>query len=455
MMMGSNSTLWHWLALALAAVVVMAQSQIPRNLRMLNESGHRLEVYWVSPQGEASMMTNPYLYDGATFPLNTFVGHRFEIREVPNAKTGDCAGEEKVCRRAEFVVSENDDQAVRIAPGLEIEFRDNKVMARREADSLVTECEENAKTAMSAGDPKWMDNLAECVEIAVARKLEVANEEIAFQAQIRTDMATLLENYTCADEHSEATPDVRTEVWTSEKDGVPRAAHIKLDRPASRIHVVDNFIDPIECEAMESEAARTLHRATVADGKGGSRLSENRKAMQAGISVRWDREEIGDPIARLSRRVYDYANHVLGLGIEEHGQEDLMSIQYFGRGRNDTEPDRYTPHCDGDCTGLPHKTGTRMATMVMYCTLPSEGGATNFKNSGVHVKPVAGSAVFFSYIDPEARVMDTGFTEHSGCPVFEGEKKIVTQWIRLGVDSENPWNSFNTLGIKHADAANQ
>jgi hypothetical protein len=51
--------------------------------------------------------------------------------------------------------------------------------------------------------------------------------------------------------------------------------------------------------------------------------------------------------------------------------------------------------------------------------------------------------------------MDTGFTEHSGCPVFEGHKKIVTQWIRLGVDSENPWDSFNTLGIKIKDVEMQ
>jgi hypothetical protein len=68
--------------------------------------------------------------------------------------------------------------------------------------------------------------------------------------------------------------------------------------------------------------------------------------MQAGIKVQWDKEAEGDAIARLSRRVYDYTNRVLGLGIEEHGQEDLMSIQYFGRGRNDTEPDRYTPVSD-------------------------------------------------------------------------------------------------------------
>lgn len=112
-------------------------------------------------------------------------------------------------------------------------------------------------------------------------------------------------------------------------------------------------------------------------------------------------------------------------------------------------------HCDGDCTGLPHKPGTRMATMVMYCTLPTEGGATNFRNSAVHIKPVKGNAIFFSYINPETKTMDTGFTEHSGCPVYEGEKKIVTQWIRLGVDDENPWDSFNTLGIKISEEEDQ
>ena len=58
-----------------------------------------------------------------------------------------------------------------------------------------------------------------------------------------------------------------------------------------------------------------------------------------------------------------------------------------------------------------------------------------------------GNAIFFSYIDPVTKTMDTGFTEHSGCPVFEGEKKIVTQWIRYGVDTENPWDSFNTRAL--------
>ncbi len=82
--------------------------------------------------------------------------------------------------------------------------------------------------------------------------------------------------------------------------------------------------------------------------------------------------------------------------------------------------------------------------LFFLSNVPESGGHTNFRNAGVHVKPQAGNAIFFSYIDPEKLVMDTGFTEHSGCPVFAGEKKIVTQWVRLGVDEENPWDGFNT-----------
>lgn len=62
----------------------------------------------------------------------------------------------------------------------------------------------------------------------------------------------------------------------------------------------------------------------------------------------------------------------------------------------------------GECTGLPHKPGNRMATMVLYCTVPKLGGHTNFRNAGVHVKPKAGNGIFFSYIDPEKLVMDNG-----------------------------------------------
>lgn len=55
-------------------------------------------------------MSAPHVFDGATFPLNTYVGHTFQLREVPNEHTGVCESEDQTCRVATFTVTENDDQ---------------------------------------------------------------------------------------------------------------------------------------------------------------------------------------------------------------------------------------------------------------------------------------------------------------------------------------------------------
>lgn len=432
-----------------------------RSFEIFNESGGNFEIFWVDPSTKQGVKLSPSsVRDGEKFPLNSFVGHEFEIREVPPTEGGNCSSSpDKVCHVGNFVVSETDNPIVKIRPGIDVILTDVETEAKESGIDKVDRCKAEARRALKNNDSpdssrRIFERLGACMEESIVDELVAKDREIFFENKVRTDMAGFLENYTCVDDSVPSSPDVSTSIWTA-GDNIERTVHVKLNRPASRIHVIENFIDEEECKAMEAQAAQTLHDATVADGKGGHRLSEARKAMQAGIKVDWSKEAEGDPIARLSRRVYDYTENVLGLGIDEKGQEDLMSIQYFGRGRNDTKPDRYTPHCDGDCTGLPHKSGTRMATMVMYCDLPTDGGDTNFRNSYVHVKPQQYNAVFFSYIDPETMLMDRGFTEHSGCPVFEGIKRIVTQWVRLGVDEENPWSSFNTLGIKYSDAADQ
>jgi len=51
---------------------------------------------------------------------------------------------------------------------------------------------------------------------------------------------------------------------------------------------------------------------------------------------------------------------------------------------------------------------------------------------------------------PDGR-MDDGYTEHSGCPVLEGEKWITTVWMRDGVDDAHPWTSYDPNGVKMLD----
>ena len=473
------------LLLSFLFISIKAQEEsLDRSTVVRNESGHRILIQWVSPNdGERHLMSDPDgVLAGAEMALNSYVSHTFEIQEMPKKKTGKCDDENK-CMTAMFTINENRDQAITIGKDFVLVHEDNKSKARKQAVGLMEVCKEQAKESLagSANHTDLLEQYLACIGGKVEDELVQRAEEVTFQAEVRRDLAKLFEKYTCLDDELESSEPIREEEWYNDYDDVTREVRVLHDRPASRIHIIEDFIDDEECQAMQDTAEAQLSRAVVSDGAGGSTYSENRKAMQAGITVPWDKEADDHPIVRISRRVYNYTNHVLGLGIDEHGQEDLMSIQYFvsrvesaddrrytnvseknhtdhwttscrvanklqgkGVGLDRGEYDQYTPHCDGDCTGDPHRRGTRVATMVLYCTIPEVGGATNFRASGLHVHPTKGNAIFFSYINPETKIMDSGFTEHSGCPVIEGTKRIVTQWVRLGVDKENPWDSFNT-----------
>jgi hypothetical protein len=103
------------LTIALSALVVMS-SNVDRAVRLVNGSGSKVEVYWIDVSTRnAVLMSTPFVYDGADFPINSFVGHEFEVRELPSSKTGTCASPDNVCRVANFVVSESDNQCKFIA----------------------------------------------------------------------------------------------------------------------------------------------------------------------------------------------------------------------------------------------------------------------------------------------------------------------------------------------------
>jgi len=324
-----------------------------RSLNIVNNSGVHVALYWVHPDTREGSLMSEKIPNGGSFSVNSFIGHEFELRQLPSARTGVCKSEDQTCGTSFFTVSPNYDQVININKGIEIEFLDDQIRAKNQATDIVGSCRTKAANLLQAAGTDAtkikgaMTFLTECVEDEVAGTLSNANEELAFQAKVRTGMANMMENYTCFDQDLESSEPLRTESWINSRDRIRREVQVLLDRPASKIMFVKGFISPAECDAMAEAASSTLHKATVADGKGGSQYSEHRKAMQAGIKVNWKEEANGDKIATLSRRVYDYTNYVLDLDIKENGQEDLMSIQYFGRGLNDTEPDRYTPHCDG------------------------------------------------------------------------------------------------------------
>jgi len=92
----------------------------------------------------------------------------------------------------------------------------------------------------------------------------------------------------------------------------------------------------------------------------------------------------------------------------------------------------YLPHYDyfdPDEAGTPtilKRGGQRVGSIVCYLNTPEAGGATVFPDVGLHVAPVRGNAVFFSYDRPHPATR----TLHGGAPVDAGEKWVATKWMR-------------------------
>jgi hypothetical protein len=59
--------------------------------------------------------------------------------------------------------------------------------------------------------------------------------------------------------------------------------------------------------------------------------------------------------------------------------------------------DQYTPHCDGECHGGRWREGKRIATGLVYCEAPEQGGKTLFTKSGLKVR----TPPFFCWFEGE------------------------------------------------------
>jgi len=212
--------------------------------------------------------------------------------------------------------------------------------------------------------------------------------------------------------------------------------------PAALISVVDDFLSDEECDAVKAQATPRLARATHAHEGDLAHVSKARDSQQATVRPargRSGERDFHDPIARLKARTVALANAMSNFSLGLAGQEDLMAVQY-------NKGQQYMLHCDGSCDGTPFAPGGRLATVLMYCET-ADGGGTAFPNANVHVVPQRGQAVYFHYRgwDP-AGTMEDWHTEHSGCPLRNGSKWVITQWLRDGVSKERPHSRFDPSG---------
>jgi len=207
------------------------------------------------------------------------------------------------------------------------------------------------------------------------------------------------------------------------------------------VYMVRDFVTVAECRHMTELTIPKMERSVVFGGAGNSGgLSSHRQSYSVNMYPDYDDEK--NVVTRVVRRKFAFAREVAEYEelIEGEGQEPLNSVYY-----KDWD-DQYRPHCDGECYGGPYRRGARIATSLTYCEVAEEGGYTLFTRSNLKVVPRLHDMLFFGYkLQPEKGAkrgvarMDTGMTEHTGCPLRNGTKWIATMWYREGLTADNDW----------------
>ncbi len=96
----------------LLAPAMTLSDVISRNIRIINDSGSSVKVYWIDHDNnnerhlvDATDLTT----HGSQLSLSSFTGHSFEAHESPDPNTGVCAtgSGDQLCRFASFTVKDD------------------------------------------------------------------------------------------------------------------------------------------------------------------------------------------------------------------------------------------------------------------------------------------------------------------------------------------------------------
>jgi prolyl 4-hydroxylase len=185
------------------------------------------------------------------------------------------------------------------------------------------------------------------------------------------------------------------------------------------VFIVEHFLSALECDHIIAKA-RPLLRSSKVVGKSSeesSKVSRDRTSESMSFPTCPD-DQI---LQKLQVRIAE----ITGFPIE-HGE--TLQVVHYEAG------EEYKPHYDyfnpSTQVGNYHieRGGQRIATFMIYLHTTEDGGETIFPKAGLKIKPVKGTAVLFYNCLPSG--LEDAMTFHAGAPVLQGEKWIITKWLR-------------------------
>ncbi|WP_296420042.1 prolyl hydroxylase family protein [Pseudooctadecabacter sp.] len=181
---------------------------------------------------------------------------------------------------------------------------------------------------------------------------------------------------------------------------------------------IDEFVSPHDLAQIEAALAQVTTQPALITSEDGPVVDEKRVAQSYRIP--------GGSIPVVDSVLKQIAA-LLNLKPAQCESPELISYDAGGE---------FKLHFDGALSGvMPEYAGTncppsqRIFTAVLYLNEDFTGGTTEFPRLDVEIQPKKGRVLFWQNTKPGTTNVHP-FSMHQGCPVFEGNKRIISFWFR-------------------------
>jgi prolyl 4-hydroxylase len=189
----------------------------------------------------------------------------------------------------------------------------------------------------------------------------------------------------------------------------------RVSRPC--ICVLANVVSAEECGQLIALARPRLAPSTVVDPVTGENRVAEHRSSEGMFFFPGETPLIATLDARFSQLMNSPIDHGEGLQVLRYGPGTSSAPHH----------DFLVPRNDPSEQSL-RRSGQRVSSLVTYLNDVPGGGETTFPHAGLSVCPRRGNAVYFEYCNGRGQVDAASL--HAGAPVTEGEKWVVTKWMR-------------------------
>jgi prolyl 4-hydroxylase len=195
----------------------------------------------------------------------------------------------------------------------------------------------------------------------------------------------------------------------------PARVLARMDQPV--IAVLEGVLSADECGELIALARPRLTPSTVVDPETGKdTVAEYRDSL--GMFFRPRETPF---IEGLERRFATIMNAPL-----ENG-EGLQVLRYGPGAKSEPHFDFLIPSNAANRASLA-RSGQRTSTLIVYLNNVSAGGETVFPEAAFRASALRGNGLYFEYANSRGQVDHRSL--HAGAPVAEGEKWVLTKWVR-------------------------